>query len=323
MRILHLTDTHLGAWWPLAPDASVPRGWSRAVDHHRAFERALDRADELDVDLIVHTGDVFDRGRPPWRWVQAAADALTRAAARRPVVVLSGNHDRHGLSKTLPLHVPGLHIVDRPENVEIRGHSGDRVRLACVPYRRNVLGWVHGAHQALAGGADLLLAHQSFDGVRVPGLTFRVGAQRDTVGVEHLGVGEGDGPVHAVLCGHIHPRQVVACGPVPVVHPGCLVHTAMRDRAHPEGLAVWELGRTVRWRFVDQPGRALQVVRTPADLGGVVPGALVQVRVEEGACARDLEEAVRERGGWLMARSRTSSRRKMRPDPARQLRLFA
>ena len=325
MRLLHLTDTHLGARWAARPGGGVPRAWSRAVDHQRALERALRLADEEDVDAIVHTGDVFDGGKPPWRWVQAAADALSKAARKRPVVVLSGNHDRHGLMRTLPLHVPDLHIVDRPTNLRL-DTPGGAVRLACVPYRRNVLGWTHGLAQALSGGADLLLTHQAFDGVEVPGLTFRVGEQRDTVGAEHLDV-PGASDLGAVLCGHIHPRQVVDCGGVPVVHPGCLTHTAMRDRHHPEGVAVWTLGDRPTWRFVDLPGRRLVQVSAESDLGHVDIGALVRVRAPDGDAdselQRSLEQAVLLRGGWLLERTGTSHRFGPRSSRRAQLRLFA
>lgn len=307
MRVLHLTDTHLGAWWRVN---GAPPGWSRAADHHQAFEGALDLADELAVDVIIHTGDVFDRSRPPWAWVNAAAEALTRAARRRPVIVLSGNHDRHGLSRTLPLHVPDLHIVDTPQHLVLRLPTGT-LRLACVPYSRSVTGWVHGATKALTPGADLLLTHQAFHGVVVPGLTFRVGAQPDTVGAAHL---DGLPPPLAILCGHIHPRQVVDCAGVPVVHPGCLVHTAFRDRAHPEGVALWTLGDGVRWDFVDRPSRALRVVTDTSDLARVQPGDLVRVRSPERVA--DVLAA----GGWILpTRSRPPH---ARSDRDRQLRMF-
>ena len=35
------------------------------------------------------------------------------------------------------------------------------------------------------GGVDALVAHQAFDGDRVPGFSFRVGRPADTLGVEH------------------------------------------------------------------------------------------------------------------------------------------
>ena len=324
MRLLHLTDTHLGARFSGRPTTGVaapPRGWSRAQDHQDALDRALALADELDVDAVVHSGDVFDRSKPPWRWLKAAAESLARAARERPVVVLSGNHDRLGLTRTLPLHVPDLHIVDRPTNLTLRLRSGE-VRLACVPYRRNVPGFRHGLEQALGPGADLMVCHQAFDGVVVPGLTFRVGAQRDTVGA-----GDFDGLPRpdAILCGHIPPRQVVPCGGVPVVHPGCLLHTAMRDRAFPEGVAVWELEARVRWRFVDLPGRPLVEVRSVEDLVAVTDGAMVAVRDVGAELLPSLLDAIAERGGFVVGQPRSTGTRVSSVASARdqQLSMFA
>ncbi|MFK7930267.1 MAG: exonuclease SbcCD subunit D [Myxococcota bacterium] len=314
MRLLHLTDTHLGAWMNVR---GAPDDWSRAHDHHRALVWALELAEALDEDAIVHTGDVFDRSKPPPQWAQAAADALVVAAAARPVVVLSGNHDRQGFKRTLPMGVPGLHVVDKPAQVQLHTRSG-AVRLGCVPYYRSRKGWKFGAHKALNGGVDLMLVHQAFDGVEVPGLTFRVANQGDTVGAEHL---HGLPSPAAILCGHIHPRQVVPCGGVPVVHPGCLTHTAFRDRAHPQGVAVWTLEQEPRWRFVDRPARAMRVVATEADVRGLVPGSLVRL----GSPA--LEEQVLNAGGWIagpvggptQARAQTVVSRARGP---RQLRMF-
>jgi DNA repair exonuclease SbcCD nuclease subunit len=217
MKILHLTDTHLGAWWPVQ---GAPADWSRAQDHHQALCRALELGAVHGVDLIVHTGDVFDRSVPPAPWVHAAAQELARAAERCPVVVMPGNHDRHGLRRLLPLHVPDLYVLDGPEHLRFGS-----VRLGAVPYRRDARAWAQGARQAVAGGVDLLLAHQAFDGAWAPGITFRVGAQADTVGAAHLPAGVG-----AVLCGHIHPRQTLQIGGVAVVHPGPTAHTSFGDR---------------------------------------------------------------------------------------------
>ncbi len=55
MRILHLTDTHLGAWWRVH---GAPPGWSRAGDHQLGLQRALGAAggvvmDGRDIGTVV------------------------------------------------------------------------------------------------------------------------------------------------------------------------------------------------------------------------------------------------------------------------------
>ena len=267
MRVLHLTDTHLGHRRTLI---GAPRTWSRADDHHEAFVTALMPAMRGEVDLVIHSGDVFDRSRPPPRDVARALEVLSDVARRVPVFVIAGNHDRLGISRHATVAVPRLTLVDDPRRIE---HGG--AAFGFVPYAPTAEAFA--AATARLGAVDLLVCHQAFDGVEVPRpggrpFTFRVGRQRDTVGPEHLG------PVGAVACGHIHPRQVVRYGAVPVVHPGSTERTAFVERDQTKGFALWHLGSRSTWRFVDLPSRPMRVVSSPDDLNVVRPGDQVVVR---------------------------------------------
>lgn len=51
--LLHMTDSHIGKY----TGGFHGRGWS--VDCMAGFERAIDKAIELNVDAVVHTGDLF------------------------------------------------------------------------------------------------------------------------------------------------------------------------------------------------------------------------------------------------------------------------
>lgn len=295
MRILHLTDTHLGASWFVT---GAPPGWSRADDHLAAARTALGPALRGEVDLVVHSGDVFDRSRPPRRAL-LAAEALFHEVAV-PLVLMPGNHDRRGLSRSLPRPRPGLHVVDRPARLVVRG-----VALAVVPFVRDAAGWARAARAAVGPGADLLVAHQAFHGARVPGLEFRVGRQADTIGEEHVPAG-----VRHVLCGHIHPRQVVRVGGAEIVMPGSTERTAFSEAGETKGYALWTLGARVGWTFVDLPGRPLVRVDEPRDLDRVVPGAIVRGDVDPAE--------VSARGGWAMRVASRSPRPALPP----QLGLF-
>lgn len=279
MRLLHVTDTHLGARQVVR---GAPRGWSRADDHHAALEAALGAALRDEVDVVVHSGDLFDRSRPPARAVQRAGALLLEVARRVPVVIVPGNHDRRGLRRWLPQVHPGLHVHDTPTAVDVAG-----VRLALVPFVRDADGWAHAARRAWGGGADLLVCHQAVDGARVPGLTFRAGVQRDTLGARHLPPG-----CRHVLCGHIHPRQVTRVGEAEVVQPGSSERTAFSEHDQVKGWAVWTLERSVSWQWVDGATRPMVEVDSEAAVAAVTPGALVRARPE-------LEDAVLARGGWL------------------------
>lgn len=298
MRILHLSDTHLGTQRFVR---GAPAGWTRADDHLAAMRAAL----EQPADLVVHTGDLFDRSRPPRRVVAQAAQLLVDLARRVPVVVLAGNHDRRGLRPHLPLLTPGLHVVDQARRLEVAG-----LALAVVPFLADADGWSHAARRAAGPGVDLLLAHQAFDGCRVPGFTFRVGVQRDTIGPQHVPAG-----VSWVLCGHIHPRQSLRCGDATVVMAGSTERTSFVERNQPKGCALWTLGRDLSWRFVDLPTRPMVVPRDPEHLDQLRPGTLV--RTDDAA----LEQAALERGAWISGRPAGSPAPAPRP-PQRQVSLF-
>ncbi len=259
MRILQLGDTHLGA----AMRAMGPTAWSRAHDHHAALEAALQPAFRGEVDLVLHTGDVFDRSLPPRRWVHEAGELLLRAARHVPVLGIAGNHDRRGIRRWLP-H-PQLRFVDQPTRVVV-----GELAVGLVPFCRTAEAFARAARTAAGPGIDLLAIHQAPHGSRVPGLTFRVGVHGGTIGAEHLPA------VAHVACGHIHPRQVVPLGHATVVCGGSTERTAFSEAHEPKGSVLWSFERHVTHRFLDHPTRPM------AD----VPGGLVRCPVAEGEAVR-------------------------------------
>lgn len=269
MRLLHLTDTHLGASRRVH---GAPAGWQRTADHRAAMEAALGPAFRGEVDVVVHSGDLFDRSTPPsdeawWAW-----ETFSKLAKKLPVVVCAGNHERKGLSRHLPASLDNLHVVDRAQRIEVAG-----LTVGVVAYARTAKVWAERAAGVTEAGVDLLIAHQAFDGSQVPGFTFRVGRQRDTIGSPHLPDG-----VRHILSGHIHPRQVLSVGDVEVVHPGSTERTSFSERYETKGYAVWTREDDGRWRhsFHDLDARPMVVVDREEDLGLVREGCLVSVRAD-------------------------------------------
>ncbi|MCB9669964.1 MAG: exonuclease SbcCD subunit D [Alphaproteobacteria bacterium] len=277
MRILQISDTHLGAQW----NARGPVGWTRADDHFEALERALQPALREEVDLVVHAGDVFDRSRPPARDVLRGGELLREVARRVPVLGIAGNHDRRGIARWLPHR--SLRFTDVPCTHDVHG-----VRIGLLPYRRHPERFA--ADLARLGGLDLLVCHQGFAGSWVPGFTFRPGTPGETV--PHLP------PGLFVASGHIHPRQVVELDGSTVVHGGSTERTAFSEADQAKGSVIWELGARVSWRFVDHATRPMQAV----------PGGLV-------ACMEDEVAAVRSRGCVaVVRRGGVPGRHRERPD---------
>lgn len=301
MKILHLTDTHLGNHLRVR---GAPEGWTRGLDHEAAMARALEPAMREDVDLVVHSGDVFNRSRPDAAAMKGASRLLVRASKRVPVVLIPGNHDRWGIARSLPFRVPNLHICDRPQRLEVAG-----VALALVPYQRRAERWKRAAVLACGRGVDLLVTHQAFEGAVVPGHVFR--SEPDTIRERHV-----PGGVRHILCGHIHPRQVTPVGEALVVQPGSTERTMFSEADEPKGHAIWELGRSVTFAFIDHPTRTMRVVRHRHELHDIEPGTLVRLR---GGLDPD---EVLETGAWVAEAA-------WRPDtpvarePEAQLPLFA
>ncbi|NCG18850.1 MAG: hypothetical protein GWP91_07540 [Rhodobacterales bacterium] len=287
MRILQIGDTHLGM---RAHVTGAPRGQGRNIDHMAAFTTAIGPALQGEVDLVIHTGDLFDRSRPPRAAMLAAANRLVRLARQLPVLVIAGNHDRRGLKQYIPHRLPNLHIVDRPQQLTLGG-----LRIAAVPFIRRAEDWGRAAAETCRGGVDFLVAHQAFHGSQVPGLTFQVGHQHDTIGEQHLPPG-----VRWILSGHIHPRQAVRLGPATIVHGGSTERTAFSEAGQCKGSTLWDWGQAKPWRFVNGPTRPMLVVRSPSDLNRVRRGTWVSLPKD---AAPSWHQSVLLAGGWIRARS--------------------
>lgn len=281
MRVLHVTDTHLGARWGLR---GAPPGL-RAADHARALELALAPALREEVDLVVHSGDLFDRSEPDAYAVEAARRLIREAARRAPVLVVPGNHDRRGLAHSVG-GLAGVQVADEPRRVAVRG-----LELALIPFQRTAEAFAAAA-RSLA--ADVLIAHQAFDGQCVPAgrgaFRFRAGAQADTIGPAHL-------PERArvVWSGHLHPRQTVLVGEATVVCPGSTERTAFAEAEQTKGYGLYSIGAAFAHAFVDLPARPMVHVGCEADLERVTAGALVYTTWR-------WEAAARARGGYCRVR---------------------
>jgi len=111
VRILHTSDWHLGRQFH----------GQGMLTHQAAFlDHLLAEVEACEVDLVVVSGDVYDRALPPVDAVALADDAFARlAASRARVVVTSGNHDsaqRLGFNARLA-DAAGFHLRTHPERV--------------------------------------------------------------------------------------------------------------------------------------------------------------------------------------------------------------
>jgi DNA repair exonuclease SbcCD nuclease subunit len=123
VRLAHLSDTHLGleAYRALSTHGDN----LRALDMVRAFSKVVTDIIAWDPELVVHSGDVFDRPSVPTRYLLHFRQELEKLAGLRPdgtrrqVVIISGNHDQpRSLKEVCSLELfaslPGVHVVTAP-----------------------------------------------------------------------------------------------------------------------------------------------------------------------------------------------------------------
>jgi DNA repair exonuclease SbcCD nuclease subunit len=294
VRILFLSDTHLGIDLPSRPRVERPR---RGDDFFHCYQAALAPALAGQVDAVLHGGDLLYRSRVPAWLAEAALAPLRRlAAAGVPVLLLPGNHERARVPFPLLAIHPDLHLFDQPRCVLLEAR-GLRVAFAGFPYESRVrdrLGALVAAtgHAAQAADVRVLCLHQCIEGATCgPGdFTFRGG--EDVIRSADLPRG-----FAAVLSGHIHRHQVLRHGSGPtVVYAGSVERTSFAEAGETKGAVLLELSAAgiARLDFQPLPARPMHVralrvaglgaaelrARLAALLASLPSRAVVQLRLD-------------------------------------------
>lgn len=271
MRLLFLSDTHLGHDLPARARSSRPR---RGADFFESYEAALAPARAGEVDAVLHAGDLLYRSRVP-AWLSDAALAPLRrlADAGTPVVLLPGNHERGAVPHPLLALHRNLHVLDRPRTVVLEA-GGVRVAFAGFPYA----GEVRARFRALLGEAragaapadvSLLCLHHCVEGATCGPGTFTFQAGPDVIPRAEL-----PRDVAAVLCGHVHRHQVLrAEGLPPVIYSGSTERTSRAEAGETKGIVLLHLDADglVRHEFRPLPDHPLPPAQPPGRPGTLPP----------------------------------------------------
>lgn len=188
MRLLHTSDWHLGR-----NTYNLPR----RPDHEAVVAEIIGLAKEHRPDVIVHTGDLFDAGRPAVADMTFAVDTLRELAGVAPTVVLAGNHDSPAL----------LDLFD-----SMLGGPGSRLRFIARPARPadgGILDFAVGDDQRLRlAPLPFVHANRMIDALEDPATW--LGSYQDRIHVieEMLAAGLTDGYRHGkdvlILAAHLH-----------------------------------------------------------------------------------------------------------------------
>ena len=283
MKILHTSDWHVGK--------RLGR-YDRLEETRAAIAEVAGIADTEAVDLVVHSGDLFDRPMPPMEALQVGLTGLVRLTdgGNRPVVVVAGNHDSAPFFEALAPFLAGwnIHLVGDIKPPEAGGvldieTAGGRALVACLPFLREgrVVDFMaetdrwygqyaerirrlteayadHLMAEAGTAAVSLLLAHFMVTGARVGGHGAPRGERELHMG-EAYAAGEGAIPpsLGYVAMGHIHAPQPVPGANVPAEYAGSLLE-----------LDFGEAGEEKRVVIVDaEPGRRAQVRSVPLSAG--------------------------------------------------------
>lgn len=268
MRVLFLSDTHLGIDLPERPRVERRR---RGDDFFACTDRALEPALAGEADVVVHGGDLLYRSRVSAGLVNRALAPLRRVAdAGVPVLVVPGNHERSRIPYPLLAQHPRIHVFAGPATFVVE-RAGVRVAFAGFPYARGV----RDAFPALLEStgyrrppADVrvLCVHQCVEGATCgPGYVFR--------GDDEVIRGR-DVPanVAAVLSGHVHRQQVLRRDlsgrelGAPVLYAGSVERTSFAERGETKGTLLVVLapggrpgGRIVGLESRELPARPMLV----------------------------------------------------------------
>lgn len=307
MRILHTSDWHIGKRLSRV---------DRMEEHAAAIDEVVAIADTEKVDVVVHSGDLFDRSVPPLDALQLGLDGLVRLATggARPVVVTAGNHDSPELFATLApflepfgVHLRGEILPPTEGGVVELETAGGRAHVACLPFlregrivdfmadtgewygqyadkiRRLAAAYADHLRDRGEGAVSILAAHFLVTGARVGGHGATRGERELHMG-EAYTVDAGAIPpsLSYVAMGHIHAPQPVPGANVPAEYAGSLLQ-----------LDFGEAGEDKRVVIVDaEPGRPASIRSIPVTSGRPlmrVRGSLGEIKSRDDLAGAHLD----------------------------------
>ncbi|MFO0838927.1 MAG: metallophosphoesterase family protein [Phycisphaerae bacterium] len=259
LRVLHVSDSHIGSQLPGRPRAAAR---TRGHDLIDSFHRALQFAREQPTDLVIHTGDLFDAPHPGSHASAAACEPLCALAQRGiPVVIVPGNHERCAIPESLFLAHPMIHVARRPRTFDLE-LGGVRVAICAIPCVRNdvqtdfPLALAEARCEARGADVRILAVHQAFEGARCGPANYRFRAGEQAAALDQIPAGS-----DIVLSGHVHRHQALDARGVPLVYAGSTDRVSFAELDEPKGVVAVELdGRKPRWRFVEHAVRPMAIV---------------------------------------------------------------
>ncbi|HEY3435265.1 MAG TPA: metallophosphoesterase, partial [Solirubrobacterales bacterium] len=167
MRIVHLSDTHLGLRELHHTDAEGRN--VRELDVYDVFARAIDKVLELKPAAVVHSGDLFHGHHPAAAALGVALDQIERLrAAGIEFVVIAGNHSTpRGRAIAHPFSLLDRFGVDAVHGQPRRLRFGE-LAITAIPHSHDheeMAGWITAADPDPDARHNVLVAHVGLAGL--------------------------------------------------------------------------------------------------------------------------------------------------------------
>lgn len=194
MKIAHISDSHFDERDRL----------EETLDLHLDFCQQID---DRNVDLVIHTGDLYERKSTPAER-EAVASFLIRAAGLAPVLIIRGNHDQPGDIDYLS-RLRGDNQIWTAEEFKM-GYMGP-IFVVCMPWidrsrwNTNDVSTVLSAARSHCHNhkePSLLAAHVQVGGATISNGQTLIGSTHEIPAADLLDVG-----ADYIALGHIHKHQ--------------------------------------------------------------------------------------------------------------------
>ena len=231
MRVLALSDTHFGYMY-----GKTTKAKKQSIENmFRSFERTLEIAQNRDVELVLHGGDMFNRSKPPKNIISRAYKIIEKFTETGiKFVGIPGNHDKSNLPETLLSHFnKDLYLVNRLTRLDF-----DEISILAFPFElenpKRVLKKIRGEIEKHPETSFIVLCHQLFDGAKFGPHLYTFRNRKDTLLTQVF-----PNNVKMFISGHIHRSQKLQNDRV--FYTGSTERTSFMEAIEPKGCLVIDI----------------------------------------------------------------------------------
>ena len=271
MRVLALSDTHFGYMY-----GNTARARKQSIENmFTAFKRTLEIAQNNDVELVLHGGDMFNRSKPPKDIISKAYKIIEKFTETGiKFLGIPGNHDKSNLPETLLSHFnKDLYLVNRLARLDF-----DEISILTFPFEpedpKRALKKIRREIEKHPQKSFIVLCHQLFDGAEFGPHQYTFRNRKDTLLTQLF-------PTNARLfiSGHIHRSQKLQNDRV--VYTGSTERTSFMEAIEPKGCLVIDIEKNFESvEFIQLPSENMVVKEVDIENSITISSNLDSVEIE-------------------------------------------